>query len=148
MKSTTNYWYMSPRTPHLLRQTKRLHSWARLVLLLHWLRICLLSWWWLNDGKQGLYFWYLRRWRCWWYYNTGSPSFWQVDRDPLHNQGILSQNRPIYKSTSTMAACKRSHYHTWTHINTVVRQVPRMVSINLPHTTKIVHDSIYMSHIT
>ena len=24
----------------------------------------------------------------------------------------LSQNRPIYKSTSTMAARKRSHYHT------------------------------------
>ena len=24
----------------------------------------------------------------------------------------MSQNRPIYKSTSTMAARKRSHYHT------------------------------------
>ena len=29
-----------------------------------------------------------------------------------------------------MAAHKRSHYHTWTHINPVVRRVPRWVSIN------------------
>ena len=42
----------------------------------------------------------------------------------------LSQNRTIYKSTSTMVACKRSHCHTWTHINPVVRWVPRRVSIN------------------
>ena len=29
-----------------------------------------------------------------------------------------------------MAARKRSHCHTWTHINPVVRQVPQRVSIN------------------
>ena len=29
-----------------------------------------------------------------------------------------------------MAARKRTHYHTWTHINSVVRRVPQRVSIN------------------
>ena len=48
-----------------------------------------------------------------------------------HNQrGWVSQNWSIYKSTSTMAARKRLHCHTWTHINPVVRRVPRWVSIN------------------
>jgi len=58
------------------------------------------------------------------------------------------QNRPIYKSTSTMAARKRSRYHTWAHINPVVRLVPRRISIHRQHTTKIVHDSTYMPHVT
>jgi hypothetical protein len=36
MKNTTSYGYISPRTTNLLCQTKRLHSWAPVVLLLHW----------------------------------------------------------------------------------------------------------------
>ena len=47
-----------------------------------------------------------------------------------------------------MAARKRSHYHIWAHINPVVHRVPRRVSINRQHTTKIVHDSTDMSHVT
>ena len=47
-----------------------------------------------------------------------------------------------------MAARKRSHYHTWAYINPVVLRVPWRVSINRQHTTKIVHDSTDMSHVT
>jgi hypothetical protein len=42
MKSTTSYGYISPRTTNLLRQTERLHSWALVVLLLHWVADLLL----------------------------------------------------------------------------------------------------------
>ena len=41
----------------------------------------------------------------------------------------LSQNRAIYKNTSTMAARKRSHCHTWANKNPIVRRVPRRVLI-------------------
>ena len=71
----------------------------------------------------------------WWWWGSSTIVF-------------MSQNRPIYKSTSTMAARKRSHCHTWTHINPVVRRVPRRVSINdlqqprsymIQHTCHILH---------
>ena len=47
-----------------------------------------------------------------------------------------------------MVAYKQSHYHTWAYINLVVHQVPRRVLINHQYTTKIIHDSTDMSHVT
>ena len=62
--------------------------------------------------------------------NTDEPQAALAQSAPKQIGSSLSQNRPIYKSTSTMAVRKRSHCHTWTHINSVVRRVPRQVSIN------------------
>ena len=33
-------------------------------------------------------------------------------KEVSHPEWLVSQNRPIYKDTSTMAIRKRSHYHT------------------------------------
>ena len=96
---------------------------------------------WMSDARGRLCC-LLRVWQ------TSAPATLLIPRGV---QGVLpcslSQNRPIYKSTSTMAARKRSHCHTWAHINPVVYRVPRRVLINDPQTTKIVHDSTYTSHV-